>query len=209
MLALVLAVRTLPFAMPAAVPAVAPALTAAPPLAAASLPLPPSLPPLPAPAAAPAPAAPAAPAFLLKERRGRDSFGREVVVLDLVDREKPGAGTVGHLDYSLRDAQASLDQPLDSWLDPARREENLAHFREHLWFGLAVRPEYRARGLGARLMDEAVARMRAEGVRTLFIRATESSRPFYLKRFGARVRRSEAETDRDGETTYRLEIDLS
>ncbi|MDE2143096.1 MAG: hypothetical protein KGL74_04870 [Elusimicrobia bacterium] len=49
---------------------------------------------------------------------------------------------------------------------------------------------------------------RAAGVRTLYVRATESSRGFYRGRFGSRVRFVEPEDAGDGETLYRLEIDL-
>ena len=187
MLKLVLAVRTLPVFAPAL-----PAATA------------PALPPLSLPAAAPA----LAPALALVERRGIEEHGREVVVLDLVDRAAPEAGTAAHVDFSMREGQASLDGPLDSWVDPRLRTENLSHFRPHLWFGLAVRPEYQGQGLGTRLLDEAVARMREAGVRELYLRATETSRDFYLKRFGARVRSVAAEDDGEGGTYYRLEIDL-
>jgi hypothetical protein len=40
------------------------------------------------------------------------------------------------------------------------------------------------------------------------VTATESSRPFYLKRFAGRVRVDEREEDRDGEVLHRLEIEL-
>jgi GNAT superfamily N-acetyltransferase len=149
------------------------------------------------------------------ERRGLDGHGREVILVDALDPAAPERGTVGHVDVSQRDGQASLDGPLDFWVDAAARPAgaheaaDLTHFREHLWFGLAVLPAYRGGGLGARLMDQAVSRLRAAGVRDLFIRATETSLGFYQKRFGARVRSVERETGDEGEITYRLEIDLS
>ena len=173
--------------------------------------------PAPALAAVPAPAlaaAVAADGLALAARGGRDQFGHAIILIDALDPAAPARGTVGHVDVSWHDDQASLDAPLDFWADPARPagvpvDADLSHFREHLWFGLAVLPEYRRGGLGARLLDEAAARLRALGVRTLFIRATETSVGFYRRRYGARVLHEEAETDGDGGTYYRLEVDLS
>jgi ribosomal protein S18 acetylase RimI-like enzyme len=194
----------------AAAPLLAPAPTAAPALAA-------SAPVLCAPAlaaSAPAPAPTAAPVAFV-ERRGADSFGRAVLLVDALDASAPARGTVGHVDVSWRDGHASLDQPLDFDVDAAARPDgvpgtaDLSHFREHLWFGLAVLPEYRRSGLGARLLDEADARLRAEGVRLLFIRATDSSVGFYRRHYGARVKHEAAEPDGEGGTYYRLEVELS
>jgi GNAT superfamily N-acetyltransferase len=203
---LVEAPRVPGLAAPAAV--LAPSLAS--PLTAAALPSALAAPssPVSIPASAPAPA-PAAPALV--ERRGRDNFGRDVVVLDAVDPAAPSRGTIGHVDFSLGMGQAQLDGPLDSWTsklaEGAPEEADLTHFREHLWFGLAVLPSYRGTGLGARLMNEAVARMRAGGARVLFIRATESSLGFYKKFFGPAVRGVEEET-RGEDVLYRVEIDL-
>lgn len=167
----------------------------------------------PGPSAAPAaPAARPASAFPLVERTGRDSFGREVRVLDALDPAAPEKGTIAHVDFSLGSGQAQLDGPLDWWTgkaaDGAPEGADLTHFREHLWFGLAVLPGYRDAGLGARLMDEAVARMRAGGARRLFIRATPGSLGFYKKLFGAAVRSVEEERGEDGDALYRLEVAL-
>jgi 1-acyl-sn-glycerol-3-phosphate acyltransferase len=155
--------------------------------------------------------------FTFVERRGVNRFGQEIVLLDALDARDPGAGTAAHIDFSLGKGQASLDEPLDlsstvKMPHPAGApvEADLSHLpRPHLWFGLAVKPEYQGRGLGARILDAAVARMRLAGTRTLFIRATESSRDFYLRHFGASVRAVDSETDGEGETYYRLEVDLT
>ncbi|MDE2142975.1 MAG: GNAT family N-acetyltransferase [Elusimicrobia bacterium] len=118
----------------------------------------------------------------------------------------------GHIDVSFHDGVARLDQPLDNWVSRSAPDApagaDLTHFRRYLWFGLAVKPEHQGHGLGFLLLNDAVARLRAAGVRTLFIRATESSRGFYEGRFGSRVRFIEPEDAGDGETLYRLEIDL-
>lgn len=170
---------------------------------------------MPAAASASAPGAPIlAPAPLpLVERRGRDGFGHEVVVLDAVDPHAPVRGTVGHIDFSVGSGQAQLNGPLDSFTperpDGVPTEADLTHFREHLWFGLAVLPGYRDAGLGARLMTAAVARMRDSGARVLFIRATPASLGFYRKHFGAAVRSVEEEPGEDGEVLYRVEVDLT
>jgi 1-acyl-sn-glycerol-3-phosphate acyltransferase len=171
-----------------------------------------------------APGAPPAPIlraggrdFLLIERRGKDRFGKDIVLLDALDARDPGAGTAAHIDFTAGGGSAGLDEPLDlsstvRMPHPAAAPPgaDLSHqTRRHLWFGLAVRPEYRNLGLGAALMDAAVERMRAAGATRLFIRATESSRGFYLKRFGKDVVAVEAETDREGETYYRLEVRLA
>lgn len=159
--------------------------------------------------ASPAPAL-AAP---LVERRGRDSFGREVIVLDALHPAEPARGTVGHVDFSVGSGQAQLNGPLDTWTSPraegAPDGADLSHFREHLWFGLAVAPEHRGSGLGARLMGAAAGSMRAAGARVLFIRATESSLGFYKKFFGAAIRGIEKEPLDDGDCLYRVEVDLT
>jgi|GEM_PF-1768615 len=194
-------------AAPLALAPAAPALSAPLPLAAAAAALS-------APAAALAPAATRAEDFVLVERRGSDRFGRAVLLVDALDPADPARGTVGHVDVAWRGESASLDQPLDFGFDSAARPDgapagaDLSHFREHLWFGLAVLPEFRRGGLGARLLDEAAARLRAAGARTLFVRATGTSLGFYEKRFGRRVRSVEREDGREGEVYYRLEVDL-
>lgn len=173
------------------------------------------------PAAARAPALPTlsardGTAFELVERRGKNRFGHDIVLLDALDARDPAAGTAAHVDFSLNGTQASLDEPLDlsstvKIPHPAGAPENadLSHLsRPHLWFGLAVKPEYQKLGLGALLLDAAVERMRAAGATRLFIRATESSREFYLKRFGAAVKHVEEESGREGDVYYRLEIAL-
>lgn len=166
-----------------------------------------------APAALGAAAAPAA-GLALATRGGTDQFGHPVILIDALDPAAPERGTVGHVDVSWHDAQASLDGPLDFWAEPGRpegvpEEADLTHFRENLWFGLAVLPEYRRGGLATRLLDAARARLRALGVRTLFIRATESSVGFYRRRYGSRVLSEEPEPDGEGGTYYRLEVDLT
>lgn len=162
--------------------------------------------------AGPVPAPASASALPLVERRGRDEFGREVIVLDALDPAAPGRGTVGHVDFSVGRGQAQLDGPLDFLTqqrpDGVPTEADLDHLREHLWFGLAVVPGYRDAGLGTRLMKEAVARMRAAGAHVLFIRATEGSLDFYRARFGGAVRSIDEEPGDDGEVLYRLEVDL-
>jgi len=172
---------------------------------------------------APAPAAPPLPMlnaggreFLLVERRGKDRFGKDIVLLDALDAAVPESGTAAHVDFTIGGGQAGLDEPLD--LSSTEKiphpagipaDADLSHLsRPHLWFGLAVKPEYQRFGLGALLMDAAVERMRAAGAKTLFIRATESSRGFYLKRFGASVKHVDEETTRDGDVYYRIEVSL-
>jgi ribosomal protein S18 acetylase RimI-like enzyme len=163
-------------------------------------------------ASIPSAPSPVAVEYPMIERRGRDTFGHTVLVLDILDPRAPSAGTVAHIDMSFHGDQAHLDGPLDSFvprMTPGVPESaDLTHVRQFLWFGLAVKPDYQGHGLGLRLLDEAVRHLRAAGVRSLFIRATESSRGFYMNRFGPRVVDIEPETDADGETTYRLEIDL-
>jgi len=169
-----------------------------------------------APRAAQAAAVPVAPSagFALVERRGVDSFGRSVLILDALDPADASRGTIGHIDVSFHGDQASLDQPLDSWVEAAPQpsdwpaDADLTHWREHLWFGLAVLPDARGAGLGSRLLDEADRRLRAAGVKLLFIRATEASVGFYRRHYGARVRHEETEIDRDGVRDHRLEVEL-
>ncbi|MFI5345618.1 MAG: GNAT family N-acetyltransferase [Elusimicrobiota bacterium] len=168
---------------------------------------------------APVPSAvPAAPlttatnGYHLIERTGRNSFGHAVLVLDLLDPRDPSAGTIAHIDLSYNGDQAQLDGPLDSFVGPSAsgvpEGADLTHFRRYLWFGLAVKPDHQGLGLGVRLIDEAVARLRAAGIQTLYVRATEASHGFYMRRFVGRVRDVEPETDTDGDKLYRLEIDL-
>jgi GNAT superfamily N-acetyltransferase len=186
---------------------------AAPALSAASLPAA-----APAPLALPASAPQAvAAAFPIVERRGVNGFGQPIVLLDALDARDPSAGTAAHADFTLNGAHASLDEPLDlsstvklPHPPDAPADADLSHLsRPHLWFGLAVKPEFQGLGLGALILEAAVQRMRASGAKTLFIRATESSRGFYLRAFGASVKSVESETDRDGYTYYRLEVDLT
>jgi GNAT superfamily N-acetyltransferase len=202
---------------PARPPAAPLALAA---LAPPSFTLAPSLPlagPLPVPAAPAALRAADGAEFTVVERRGRNGFGHELVLLDALDAREPAAGTAAHIDFTLKGGQASLDDPLDlssteKMAHPKGAPEgaDLSHLaREHLWFGLAVKPEFQRLGLGTFLLDAAVARMRAAGAPTLFIRATESSRGFYLSHFGASVRSVVPETGGEGETLYRIEVDLS
>ena len=155
--------------------------------------------------------------FDLVERHGKNRFGHDIVLLDALDASDPAAGTAAHIDFTLNGKQASLDEPLDlsstvkiPHPEAAPAGADLSHLsRPHLWFGLAVKPEFQKVGLGALLLDAAVERMRAAGASKLFIRATESSRDFYLRRFGADVTHVEPETDREGDTYYRIEVALA
>lgn len=218
----------LALARPALAPVRLPPASLAP-LPAASLAAPslsPSLPAaaLPALAAAPAPALESAGHALVEAggrsfrfvlRSGRGPHGREVLTLDALDAADPGRGTVGHADFAVSGENASADGPLDMYVGrsalPAEllpAEADLSHWREQLWFGFAVRREYRGAGLGGRLLDEMEALLRARGVKRLFIRATESSVSYYRARYGARLVHEEEEKGREGETYYGLEIEL-
>lgn len=190
----------------------------------------PSLPalagPLVAPSAAPRPAAAVtSPAwrdvavggreYRLVRREGVDEHGHRVLTLDALDKAALGAGTVGHVDFVVAGEHASADGPLDTKVGPHGLPEDvlpagtdLSHWRPHLWFGLAVVPEHRGTGLGLRLMEEMSALLREQGVRRVFIRATEGSRPFYHRVFGASVVHERREDGRDGDVYYALEVVL-
>jgi GNAT superfamily N-acetyltransferase len=149
--------------------------------------------------------------FDLVLRAGRDRHGREVLTLDLLDPAAPERGTVAHADFAVGGEHASLNEPLraDRVLAGAVPPgADLTHWREGLWFGLAVLPRYRGLGLGARLMTESAALLRRAGVRRLFVTATDASRPFYLKVFAGRVRVDEPAPGPDGELQHELEIEL-
>lgn len=122
--------------------------------------------------------------YILALRRGVDSSGRAVFVLDAIDAADPGRGTVAHVDFAVnKDArQAVFDGPLDSWtksppvLPQGIVSGDLSHGREHLWFGLSVVPEHQGRGLAGLLMDAASALARAEGAESLIIHSEEEAR---------------------------------
>lgn len=186
---------------------------------------------LPAPSLAPAPAAapPANPLlsagykdvsyggrrYRLLLRRGTDAHGHAVLILDALDRGDLGGGTVGHVDFAVAGEHASADGPLDTVAGPHGQPvdvvpagADLSHWRPHLWFGLAVTPAHRGTGLGRGLMEEMAALLRARGVKRVFIRATEGSRSFYHKLFGAAVVYEEREEGEEGDAYYALEVVL-
>lgn len=153
--------------------------------------------------------------YRLVLRQGTDEHGHLVLALDALDKAAPGGGTVGHVDFAVNGEHASADGPLDTKLGPHGLPEDvvpagtdLSHWRPHLWFGLAVVPEHRGTGLGLRLMEEMSALLRERGVRRVFIRATEGSRAFYHRVFGASVVYEQREETRDGDAYYALEVVL-
>jgi GNAT superfamily N-acetyltransferase len=153
--------------------------------------------------------------WLILLREGRDSHGRRVLCLDALDADAPERGTVGHADMLLQGpgAAAVLDGPLSAPTDPSRLPPgaagaDLSHWREHLWFGLAVTPAHRGRGLGDLLMSRAAALAASEGASELIVYATESSRGFYLSRFSGKVLADEPFTGADEAAYHRLVVSL-
>lgn len=153
--------------------------------------------------------------YRLVLRRGADEHGHLVLALDALDKAALGKGTVGHIDFAVNGEHASADGPLDTKLGPHGLPEDvvpagtdLSHWRPHLWFGLAVVPEHRGTGLGLRLMEEMSALLREQGVQRVFIRATEGSRAFYRRVFGAAVVYEQREEEREGDVYYALEVVL-
>lgn len=153
--------------------------------------------------------------YRLVRREGVDEHGHRVLTLDALDKAALGQGTVGHVDFVVAGEHASADGPLDMKVGPHGLPEDvvpagtdLSHWRPHLWFGLAVVPEHRGTGLGLRLMEEMSALLREQGVRRVFIRATEGSRAFYHRVFGASVVYEQREETRDGDAYYALEVVL-
>lgn len=141
-------------------------------------------------------------AYLLLLRRGTDNFNREVLVVDILDLSAEARGTVAHIDLAVNSGmnQASLDGPLDSWVADAPAEfskERLDHWREHLWFGLSVLPEYRGQGLGLLLLDVSLGLLRTRGVGDLHINATENSAAFYERHLRGRIAEAEPYTGED------------
>lgn len=147
-------------------------------------------------------------------RRGVNSHGHQVMAIDALDRADLSRGTVGHVDFSINGRQASGDLPVEGLEPHGQPEElipadaDLSHWRPHLWFGLAVHPDFRRKGLAHRLMDERTALLRHAGVRRLFIRSSAEARAFHRAYFKERVVHEEAEPGEDGEIYYRLEIEL-
>jgi GNAT superfamily N-acetyltransferase/pimeloyl-ACP methyl ester carboxylesterase len=140
--------------------------------------------------------------YLLVLRRGKDSFGRSVFVMDALDAADPARGTVAHVDFSVNpeQKQAVFDGPLDEYTkaSPALPEGveagDLSHWREHLWFGLSVHPDYRERGLAGLLMDAAAAMARSEGAEDLIIYSTDDSRSLYRKLYRESIAHEESST---------------
>jgi GNAT superfamily N-acetyltransferase len=201
-----------PALAPSLAPALAPAVFSAPALA-------------PAPAAAPSPNALLSAgykdvsfggrAYRLLLRRGTDAHGHALLVLDALDRADLAGGAVGHVDFAVAGEHACADGPLDTAAGPHGQPADvvpagadLSHWRPHLWFGLAVTPAHRGTGLGRGLMEEMAALLRAQGVKRVFIRATEGSRAFYHKLFGAAVVYEEREEGAEGDAYFALEIVL-
>ncbi len=59
----------------------------------------------------------------------------------------------------------------------------LAAYGATAWIGnLLVMPEMRGRGFGARLLDEGIRHLRARGVRTLWLTASQAGLPLYQRR---------------------------
>jgi GNAT superfamily N-acetyltransferase len=148
-------------------------------------------------------------------RRGVDEHGHAVLTLDALDLSAPARGTVGHVDFAVAGEHASADGPLDAKVgahglaeDIVPAGTDLSHRRPHLWFGLAVVPEHRGTGLGLRLLQEMSALLREQGVKRVFIRATEGSRSFYHRAFGAALVYEQEEPGEEGESYYALEIVL-
>lgn len=140
--------------------------------------------------------------YLLVLRKGVDSFGRAVFVMDALDAADPGRGTVAHVDFSVHaeQKQAVFDGPLDEWTKspPALPEGveagDLSHWREHLWYGLSVHPDYRERGLAGLLMDTAASMARSEGAEDLIIYSTDDSASLYKKLYRESIAHEESST---------------
>ncbi|TPW18772.1 MAG: hypothetical protein FD126_3328, partial [Elusimicrobia bacterium] len=71
---------------------------------------------------------------------------------------------------------------------------NLSHWREHLWFGLSVHPDYRERGLAGLLMDTAASMARSAGAEDLIIYSTDDSRSLYKKLYRDHISQEESST---------------
>ncbi|TBR22124.1 GNAT family N-acetyltransferase [bacterium] len=140
--------------------------------------------------------------YLLVLRKGVDSYGRAIFVMDALDAADPGRGTVAHVDFAVHpeQKQAVFDGPLDEYTkDPPALPEgvsagNLSHWREHLWFGLSVHPDYRERGLAGLLMDTAASTARAAGAEDLIIYSTDDSRSLYKKLYREHIAHEESST---------------
>lgn len=140
--------------------------------------------------------------YLLVLRKGQDAFGRAVFVMDALDAADPGRGTVAHVDFAVHpeQRQAVFDGPLDEYakappaLPEGVRAGDLSHWREHLWFGLSVHPDYRGRGLAGLLMDTAAVMARAEGAEDLIIYSTDDSRSLYKKLYRGSIAHEESST---------------
>lgn len=151
-------------------------------------------------------------AYLLVMRRGTDSFGRKVFVVDALDAADPAAGTVAHVDFAVHEEQeqAVFDGPMDEWtkappvLPDGVQAGDLSHWREHLWFGLSVHPSRRGQGLAGLLMDTASALARGAGAKDLVIYATDDSRGLYRKLYAGKIRDESTELRGDGEKSHRL-----
>ena len=140
--------------------------------------------------------------YLLVLRKGQDARGRAVYVMDALDAADPGRGTVAHVDFAVHpeQKQAVFDGPLDEWtkappvLPEGVEAGDLSHWREHLWFGLSVHPDYRERGLAGLLMDTAATMARAEGAEDLIIYSTDDSRSLYKKLYRESISHEESST---------------
>jgi GNAT superfamily N-acetyltransferase len=153
--------------------------------------------------------------WLIALREGRNAHGQKILTLDALDAAAPERGTVGHIDFVVQgNGQAAvLDGPLDikpdlARLPPGAEGADLSHWRQYLWFGFAVTPEWQGRGLGVVLIDLASALSIREGAPQLIIYATESSRSFYLARFEGRVLGDEPFTGADEGKYHRLVVAL-
>lgn len=144
--------------------------------------------------------------FQVDLRRGADAYGREILVIDVLDGP---ANPVAHIDVSVQAqyGQARVDGPLDGQVpNPDGRPK---HWREHMWFGLAVMPDYKGKHLGTMLVHVAMALAKRRGVSDFWIYATESSYPFYMRQWGHLALSEERETvGRDGEVQIRLRLAL-
>lgn len=152
--------------------------------------------------------------WLLVLREGVDRFGRKEYALDALEADAPGDGAVGHVDATLQqDGSAVLDGPLspkadDARLPPGAEKADLSHWRAEMWFGFAVLRSHQGRGLGALLLGVSDRLASRAGAKSLIVYATESSRSFYLARYGAAVEDDEPFVGADEGRYHRLVVRL-
>jgi GNAT superfamily N-acetyltransferase len=120
-------------------------------------------------------AVPAAATYGLRRKVLRDA--RPDAPVAFPEDDRPGAFHLGVLGGGRLVAVGSFS-PEPTPLRPGRRAVRVR--------GMAVDTEYQGRGIGRILLEEAVARLRAQGVEVLWGNARDAALPFY-RRFGMEV----------------------